>query len=98
MAACKHPMSSEVVLLSYAPLVVGVHGSLCFLSWYSNGGSRLYLRRPFMLSRHPVKTIFSSNLTSATYLSSVNVHPVSHEGSRPSRFFTRPVSLVDFLA
>ena len=56
-AACKNPMSLEMVLESYAPLEVGVRG---FMHSHYICGSRLNLHRPVILSHHPVKIVFPS--------------------------------------
>ena len=55
-SVCKNPMISDMVLVSYAPLVVGVHG---LLHWCYIGDRRLRTHKPVIMLRHPVKIVFS---------------------------------------
>ena len=79
-AVYKNPMSSEMVLLSYAPLTVDVRG---FLHFNFIGGRRLHLRRLVMLLCHTVKLLLSSYCTYVAYLYRVTAQPVLNSGERP---------------
>ena len=84
-----------MVLVSYAPLEVGVHG---LLYWCSIGGSRSYLHRPVIMSRHPLKIVFPSYCTYMECFSSVTVHSASRRGTRLRRLFIILGSVESFLA
>ena len=92
------PRISGLLLVSYAPLAVGVRDSLRFLSWCSIVDRRLNIHIPVILSRHPVKIFFPSYYTFQAYLSIVTVKPVSHKEASTRRLFVSPGSVAAFRA
>ena len=85
-------MSSDIVLLFYTPLMVGLCG---YLRWYSIFGRISHIRIPLMLSHHPV---FPSYCTYTACLSSVTLQPTSYREASPRRLSIILGSVADFLS
>ena len=92
--ACKNPIILGRLIVSYAPLSVGVNG---LRHWHSIGGRRSHLHRPVILLHHTVKIVSPSYFTYVVYLYSVTVQPESHRGLRPRILFIRPGIVAYFL-